>query len=162
IIKQNVNDFVIGYLLCASGIDWTHISNNFVDEIPYAKTKEIIELGETNKSTDYDRLFTCMEKEWLQRHYAYEWMNAHKRHGYVGFWSFESAALAKMLGLDDAGLQNNNHYPYDLAHYKNTMSFQSFSLSEYLDDTSNEETEPDGWEEGIENNSSLEQIIPGK
>src|SRR5699024_750136 len=160
--KLNVNDFIINYLLCASDIGWTHISNNFVEEIPYAKTKEIIELADTDKAAASDRLFTYMEKEWFQIHYDYEWKNAHKRHGYVGFWSFESAALAKILGLDDAGLQNNNHYLYDLAHYKNTMSFQSCSLSEYLDDTSNEETEPDGWEEGIENNSSLEQIIPGK
>src|SRR5699024_12185645 len=53
--------------------------------------------------------------------------------GYVGFWSFESAAFAKILGLDDAGLKDNNHYPYDLAHYKNTMSFQSFSLNDYLE-----------------------------
>src|SRR5699024_4704117 len=31
--KQNVNDFVIDYLLCASDIGWTQISNNFVEEI---------------------------------------------------------------------------------------------------------------------------------
>jgi len=31
---------------------------------------------------------------------------------------FEAAALAKILGLDDSALKDNNHYPYDLAHYK--------------------------------------------
>src|SRR5699024_10823368 len=160
--KQNVHDFVIDYLLCASDIGWTQISNGFEKEIPYANTKEIVELAETDKDAASDRLFTYMEKEWFHGHYDFEWKNAHNEPGYVGFWSFESAALAKILGLDDAGLKDNNHYPYDLVHYKNTMSFQSFSLSEYLDDTSNEATEPDEWEEGIENNSSLEPIIPGK
>src|SRR5690625_840883 len=160
--KQNVNDFVIDYLLCASDIGWTHISNNFVEEIPYAKTKKIIELAETDKAAASDRLFTYMEKEWFQGHYDYEWKNAHKRHGYVGFWSFESAALAKILGLDDAGLQDNNHYPYDLAHYKNTMSFQSFTLNDYLEKLAEKKHETEDWEEGIENNPSLEQIIPGK
>jgi len=43
--------------------------------------------------------------------------------GYYGFWSFDTAALAKILGLDDSALKNNNHYPYDLAHYKNGMTF---------------------------------------
>src|SRR5699024_1408834 len=160
--KQNVNDFVIDYLLCASDIGWTQISNNFVEEIPYAKTKEIIEIAETDKAAASDRLFTYMEKEWFQGHYDYEWKNAHKRHGYVGFWSFESAALAKILGLDDAGLQDNNHYPYDLAHYKNTMPIQSFSLNDYLEKPDQKENEIEDWEEGIENNPSLEQIIPGK
>jgi len=42
----------------------------------------------------------------------------HKEPGYYGFWSFDTAALAKILGLDDSALKNNNHYPYDLAHYK--------------------------------------------
>src|SRR5699024_11576860 len=79
-------------------------------------TKEIVELAETDKDAASDRLFTYMEKEWFQGHYDYGWKNAHKEPDYVGFWSFESAALAKILGLDDAGLQDNNHYPYDLAH----------------------------------------------
>src|SRR5699024_7998699 len=104
IIKiQNGNDFVIDYLLCASDIGWTHISNNFVEEILYAKIKEIIELAEKDKKAASDKLHTYMETEWFQGHYDYGWKNAHKEPGYVGFWSFESAALAKILGLDDAG-----------------------------------------------------------
>src|SRR5699024_9119531 len=160
--KQQLNDFVVDYLLCACDIGWTYISNSFDKEIPYANTKEIVELVETDKAAASERLFTYMEKEWFQGHYDFEWKNAHNEPGYVGFWSFESAALAKILGLDDAGLKDNNNYTYDLVHYKNTMSFQSFTMSEYLDDTSNEATEPDEREEGIENNSSLEPIIPGK
>src|SRR5699024_1725108 len=160
--KQNVNDFVIDYLLCASDIGWTHISNNFVEEIPYAKTKKIIELAETDKAAASDRLFTYMEKEWFRGHYDFEWKNAHNEPGYVGFWSFESAALAKILDLDDTGLQNNNHYPYDLVHYKNTMSFQSFSLNDYIEKKDEDEDDIEDCEEGIENNTSLEQIIPGK
>src|SRR5699024_3650031 len=131
--KQNVNEFVIDYLLCASDIGWTQISNNFVGEIPYAKTKEIIELAETDKAAASDILFTYMEKEWFQGHYDYGWKNAHKETDYVGFWSFESAALAKILWVDDTSLRNNNHYPYDLAHYKNTMPVHSFSLNDYLE-----------------------------
>src|SRR5699024_4293017 len=160
--KQNVHDFVVDYLLCACDIGWLHISNSFDKEIPYANTKEIVELAETDKDAASDILFTYMEKEWFHGHYDFEWKNAHNEPGYVGFWSFESAALAKILELDDTGLQNNNHYPYDLAHYKNTMSFQSFSLNDYLEKSDPKEFATEDWEEGIENNPSLEQIIPGK
>src|SRR5699024_3390306 len=92
--KQQLNDFVIDYLLCACDIGWSHISNSFDKEIPYANTKEIVELAETDKDAASDRLFTYMEKEWFRGHYDFEWKNAHNEPGYVGFWSFESAALA--------------------------------------------------------------------
>src|SRR5699024_7925914 len=109
--------------------------------------KEIIELAEKDKKAASDKLHTYMETEWFQGHYDYGWKNAHKEPGYVGFWSFESAALAKILGLDDAGLQDNNHYPYDLAHYKNTMSFQSFTLNDYLEKPAEKKHETEDWEE---------------
>src|SRR5699024_11730869 len=88
--------------------------------------------------------------------------NAHNEPVYVGFWSLESAAIAKILCLDYAGLKDNYYYPYDLAHYKNTMSFPSFSLNDYLEKSDQKEDEIEDWEEGIENNPPLEQIIPGK
>src|SRR5699024_11417130 len=80
----------------------------------------------------------------------------------VCFWGFECVVLAKILGLDDVSLKDNNHYPYDMAHYKNTMSFQSFYLNDYLEKSDQKEDEIEDWEEGIENNPPLEQIIPGK
>ncbi len=158
--NQNVEDFVIDYLLCASDIGWTKIRNVFIEEVPYTNTKEIIELAETDKQAASKRLQTYMENEWFQGHYDYEWRNAHKRRGYVGFWSFETAAIAKILKLDDSSLKNNNHYPYDLAHYKNSIKFKDFTLNEYLMEIDTEE--PKDWAEGIENNPALEKIIPIK
>ena len=46
-----------------------------------------------------------------------------KKVGYVGLWSFESAALAKILALNDEKLKSSSHYPYDLAHYKSNKRF---------------------------------------
>ena len=48
---------------------------------------------------------------------------AHKEYGYVGLWSYDTGALAKMLGIGDDALQNDNHYPYDLVHYKNNKKY---------------------------------------
>lgn len=157
--KENMNDSVIDFLLCASDIGWTKITNIYFEENPYAKTREIIELAQTDKKAASKRLQTYMEKEWLKGHYDYGWKNAHKEPGYVGFWSFETAALAKILELDDTSLINHNRYPYDLAHYKNSMKFKPVSLSDY----SNEhEVEVEEIEEGIDNNPLLEKVIPIK
>lgn len=155
--KKEINDAVIDYLLYASDIGYEKITNNYFKENPYAKTREIIKLAETDKKEASKRLQKYMEKEWFKGHYDYEWKNAHKEPGYVGFWSFETAALAKILELDDSSLINNNHYPYDLAHYKNSMKFKPISLNELIIEQEIEQTEII---EGIENNPLLEKIIP--
>ncbi|MDJ1476377.1 PoNi-like cognate immunity protein [Bacillus sp. LS15-K4] len=158
--KENMNDAVIDFLLCASDIGYTKVTNRYYKENPYAKTREIIELAQTDKKEASKRLQTYMEKEWFKGHYDYEWKNAHKEPGYVGYWSFETAALAKILELDDTCLKDNNHYPYDLAHYKNEMKFKHIDLSEYhYEDETEENEEIVG---GIENNPALENIIPPK
>lgn len=59
-----------------------------------------------------------MDNQWFKGHYDYGWKNTHKEPGCVGFWGFETAALVKILKLDDSVIKENNHYPYDLAHYK--------------------------------------------
>ncbi|MCU5101721.1 PoNi-like cognate immunity protein [Bacillus cereus] len=158
--KKNVNDAVIDFLLCASDIGYTKMMNRYYKENPYAKTREIIELAQTDKKEASKRLQTYMEKEWFRGHYDYEWKNAHKEPGYVGYWSFETAALAKILELDDISLKDNNHYPYDLAHYKNEMKFKHIDLSEYHYEDETEEIED--IVEGIEHNPALENIIPPK
>ena len=158
--KKNVNDAVIDFLLCASDIGYTNMTNRYYKENPYAKTREIIELAQTDKKEASKRLQTYMEKEWFKGHYDYEWKNAHKEPGYVGYWSFETAALVKILELDDRSLKDNNHYPYDLAHYKNEMKFKHIDLSEYHYGDETEEIEEIVG--GIENNPALENIIPPK
>lgn len=158
--KENIQDSVIDYLLYASDIGWTKITNIYYKENPYSKTKEIIELTQKDKNKASKRMQQYMEKEWFQGHYDYEWKNAHKEPGYVGFWSFETAALAKILGIDDSSLIGSNHYPYDLAHYKTAMNFKQVPMSEYSHENDNEKM--DLIKEGIENNPKLEKIIPIK
>ncbi|PEN49415.1 PoNi-like cognate immunity protein [Bacillus wiedmannii] len=157
---KNMNDAVIDFLLCASDIGYTNMTNRYYKENPYAKTREIIELAQTDKKEASKTLQTYMEKEWFRGHYDYEWKNAHKEPGYVGYWSFETAALVKILELDDTCLKDNNHYPYDLAHYKNEMKFKHIDLSEYHYEDETEENEE--IVEGIEHNPALENIIPPK
>lgn len=156
--KEDIKDSVIDYLLYASDIGWMEVTDIYYKENPYSKTKEIIELAEKDKNSASKSMQKYMEKEWIKGHYDYGWKNAHKEPGYVGLWSFETAALAKILELDDSSLMENNHYPYDLAHYKNTMKFKQISISEFKYKNNSEIVEE--IKEGIENNPKLEKIIP--
>lgn len=158
--KEDIKDSVIDYLLYASDIGWTKVTDIYYKENPYSKTKEIIELAQKDKSESSKRMQKYMEKEWFKGHYDYEWKNAHKEPGYVGFWSFETAALAKILELDDSSLKENNHYPYDLAHYKNTMKFKQVPISETRYQNKSENMKE--VRKHIENNYKLEEIIPTK
>ncbi|BCZ47456.1 hypothetical protein psyc5s11_35230 [Clostridium gelidum] len=160
--KENIKDSVIDYLLYTSDIGWLKVTDIYYKENPYSKTKEIIELAQKDKNGASKRIQKYMQKEWFKGHYDYEWKNAHKEHGYVGLWSFETAALAKILEIDDASLIENNHYPYDLAHYKNVMKFKKVSISEFKHEYDSEEIEKAKAKEGIENNTELERIIPIK
>lgn len=37
---------------------------------------------------------------------------------YYGYWSFEAGVAAKILNIDDTGMEHMPCYPYDLVHYK--------------------------------------------
>lgn len=154
------------FLFASYDIKRKNQSTSFEEENPYAKTSEIIELAFRDKVAASKRLQQYMEKEWYKGHYSYGWRNAHKEPGYVGFWSFETAALAKILNLDDSSLKNSNRYPYDLAHYKNEMTFNLSAMKEmYSHMMSMNEKQEESEENiisGIEQDPNLEQIIPKK
>lgn len=159
--KQKKEDALMDFLLKACDIGWNHNTSEYERKNPYAKTAEIIQMALHDKDREKasKRLQQYIEKEWIKGHNDLDFKNAHKEPGYVGLWSFEAAALAKILGLDDSALKDNNHYPYDLAHYKNGMSFD---LSWYGVPVEEEAKEEEAIVYGIPNKPELEQIIPAK
>ena len=74
---------------------------------------------------DYNGLNIIFEKDnkedavlsylsnWYSNHSEYSWFDSHKKSEdtYCGYWSFESAAMAITLGLDETKLQNSDFYP---------------------------------------------------
>ncbi len=70
-----------------------------------------------------------VKKKWLSGN---GYKNAHKEKGYIGIWSYDAAALAKILGLDDSCFKGKKNYPYDLAHYKNARIFSANAYSKWL------------------------------
>ncbi|AWL79256.1 PoNi-like cognate immunity protein [Capnocytophaga canimorsus] len=60
-----------------------------------------------------------LSKSWYKERSYAGWHNSHKsKHNiYTGYWSFESGALVKILGLDDTLLKDQKYYPYDMVHW---------------------------------------------
>lgn len=153
--KEEINDPYLNYLLSAIGIEWNKKNNKYVKENPYKNVEEIINLAfEGKKKEASKRLEKYMKKEWFKGHYDYEWRNAHKRYGYYGIWSFDTAALVKILNIDDSSLKDDNHYPYDLAHYKNERNYEIKPL------VVEKKSKPKVTTKGITENRELEKIIP--
>ena len=50
---------------------------------------------------------------WYDAHKDFAWYDSHMndKDTYVGYWSFEGAALAKIMKIDETQLANNEYYP---------------------------------------------------
>lgn len=50
---------------------------------------------------------------WYENHSGYSWYNSHlgSEDTYCGYWSFESAAIAFILGLNESKLKTSEYYP---------------------------------------------------
>ena len=68
-------------------------------------------------------------KDNIQHYLEFEWYRAdcgcYENHKsdmniYYGYWSFEAGAVAKIIGIDDANMQDFDYYPYDLVHFTNS------------------------------------------
>lgn len=54
-------------------------------------------------------------KKWYVRSRSHSWYNAHTRddiNAYFGYWSFETAAVAKVRGIDLTGTTFGEYFPY--------------------------------------------------
>ena len=72
--------------------------------------------------SDLDQLFKTDDKEssllvylnsWYKKHSGYGWYNSHLSSSdtYCGYWSFESAAITSILGINEVALRNSIFYP---------------------------------------------------
>ncbi|WP_157908965.1 DUF1911 domain-containing protein [Capnocytophaga canimorsus] len=116
ISKEYSDDFLINTLVTK-----TYSTKNVLFPKPYAALKEVIDLANDNqKEKATQRLKKYLDKEWYKGHSDTGWYNSHKsKHNiYTGYWSFESGALVKILGLDDTLLKDQKYYPYDMVHWQ--------------------------------------------
>lgn len=155
--EEEVNDVLLDCMINAYGIRRKIHSTKYEKEIPYKEAVRIMEIGKVDIRNAATKLEEYIQIKWLKGHSDYGWVKAHKEEGYYGLWSFEAAAIAKIFNLDDSKLKDDNHYPYDLTHYKNDMTF-----NKEIDIAKEEVVKEIQIDKFIPENPELEEIIPNK
>lgn len=112
--KLKMDDGFIQYLFSPSKDNLDKLS--FFMPKPYSEWGKIITASDDEKIILIKKYLTS---KWYKSHYFMGWYNSHLSDEdiYSGYWSLESGAVVKILGLDDSELKDVAYYPYDLVHY---------------------------------------------
>ena len=109
----NIDDWLLSFLLCS----WmgSEMENKDVDLIFPKDFSLLQKAAQTHNRREYlQEYLSCWYREDCGCY------GAHKSSQkiYYGYWSFEAGAAAKILNIDDTGMDHMPCYPYDLVHYK--------------------------------------------
>ena len=111
--EANTDDWLLRFLLCSwTGSEMEHKDGDLIFPTDFSLLQKAVRNHNSREAL----------QEYLSRWYredcgCYE---AHKSSQkiYYGYWSFEAGAVAKILQIDDTGMEQMPYYPYDLVHYK--------------------------------------------
>jgi hypothetical protein len=82
--------------------------------LPYSKTINIFNSMDEGRAT----LLAEYLSEWYQASRQEPYFESHKKGlSFYGYWAWEAAAIAVVLGIDDTGLNGTQFYPDDLVAY---------------------------------------------
>ncbi len=121
--QYNPNDYLIDFLINYRFPSWERKATKFFWNRPYSFLEQIIVSAQSGKTLQAkEKLLEYLKKKWYKGHNDKAWYNNHtgdsSNNPHDGYWSFESGALVKILGLDDSDWQDLPYYPYDMVHYK--------------------------------------------
>lgn len=116
--NSNLNDFLYNFIIHSRKEDVKFKDSSLLIEVPFNNLIKIIKAEDEGKAINFMKEY-LLEK-WYVGHKDMGWYECHKHAEklYFGYWSFESGAIVKILGLDDSVLKNIPYYPYDMAHFK--------------------------------------------
>lgn len=114
--RDKVKDKLFEFIISAKLKDRAAIKEESYREffgVPetFAKLRESID--EPDKAKAEKLIHDFLKRDWYKSHKDAGWYNSHKsKHDtYFGYWSFESAAVVKIKGLDDTSFRDNQYYP---------------------------------------------------
>ena len=110
---SDFRDYMADFLIRA--IDSAYESRH--EEFRWKNTYQPLQDIAANVTADTpEQLKHYLDKQWYGIHKECAWYGSHKTNFYYGYWSFETGALVKIMGIDDSALREQNCYPYDLVH----------------------------------------------
>jgi hypothetical protein len=117
--RDGVKDSLFEFIIRAKLQDRPSINEESYKEffgIPQVFEKLRQAITETDKIKAAKSAKEFITNEWYKNHKDAGWYNSHKsKHDtYFGYWSFETAAIVKIMGLDDSSFRDCQYYPKDL------------------------------------------------
>ena len=116
VIEQCEEDWLYNYLIHSRLPEVGFEESPLLWNRPYQVLKQVVEEADDKPAA----MQRYLKRSWYRSHSSAGWYDSHKSKFdiYTGYWSYESGAVAKILGLDDSSLEGLQYYPYDLVHYK--------------------------------------------
>lgn len=116
-------DAVYGYIVTGE-----RVSNTTVDKQHQKRYQQLIDAIYATNQKDALKSMHAYLKDWYKKHKGYLWHGSHEQFteddngreindAYVGYWSFEAAAVVYRLDLDDTELHQYIWYPKDMVAY---------------------------------------------
>jgi hypothetical protein len=87
------------------------IPSHLCYENPYA---HLVKAFDASASQQVDIIKQYLTRYWYKGHAGSGWYGSHKLRTYSGYWSFDSAAVVKILGLDPAAFEGVDYFPGDV------------------------------------------------
>jgi len=117
--RDGVKDFLFEFIIRAKLKDRRMIAKESYQEffgVPNTFEKLRQAINKTDKAKVEKLVKEFITKDWYKNHKNASWYNSHKsKHDiYFGYWSFETAAVVKIMGLDDSSFIHCQYYPKDL------------------------------------------------
>lgn len=114
--NSNVNDFLYNFIIHSRKDDVTYQNSPVLFEEPFESIPNIVMYEDKSQASNSMKAY-LLEK-WYEGHKDMGWYDSHRNQEklYFGYWSFESGAIVKILGLDDSGLIDVPYYPFDMVH----------------------------------------------
>ena len=120
VYDSNIIYASLAYLLNLEADKLKSIKDKLQNADTYDSLLEFILTGNKDNFDEDREPFLKYLKGWYKGSKDSAWYGTHElenKFQYNGYWSFESATIAKRLCLDDSDLQNEQYYPYDLVHF---------------------------------------------
>jgi hypothetical protein len=111
-IKDNLLEFIIRAKIKDRSFDFKESYKS--EFLLYTKLR--LAITEPNKEIIKNLIKDFLNKDWYTNQKSAGWYDSHKsKHDtYCGYWSFETAAIVKIMGIDDSDFRDCIYYPKDL------------------------------------------------
>jgi hypothetical protein len=111
---RNDRDGLLEHLFAILGCERDPAPHECLRHLPYFKTLKIF----TASPHDRPALMADYLEEWYSASRREPYYDSHKRrNNFLGYWSWESAAITVLLNIDDASYRNAQFYPRDLVDF---------------------------------------------